>query len=380
MTTTGVVGGRWRATVAPWGAVEPWDGSPVLDWHIAADDRWHSPAKEPTVRQTLVGGVPVVETRVRIPSGDAVQRVWSVADGGGYTVMSVANESPLPVAVAFTRPDLCSARPATDVPIQGIDLPAGSVAFPIGHHSTVTVALSHRGGGARLLPAVPSAEQVVAGWTAQLQRAGRMVLPDEAWTAAVSQARSELMLRGPSDESPLTMAHGIVELVRLGEPAERWMPELAEAAGQAARRDHPLAAHVMHGVRRVFVTAGEQRALRDVDKLLQRCAVRAVFGVPDLGDQLVAADVESRLATDHVGGATLLAGGVPAGWLGMNFEVHSLPVGVDGSVSYAIRWHGERPAVLWEAIGNPIELRGPGGWRSEARSGEALWHVDAATV
>ena len=93
MTTTGVVGAQWRATVTPWGAVEPWNGSSVVDWFVAADDRWHRPKHEASTRQTVLGGTPVVETRVRIPSGDAVQRVYSVADSGGLTIIEVTNDS-----------------------------------------------------------------------------------------------------------------------------------------------------------------------------------------------------------------------------------------------------------------------------------------------
>ena len=35
-TTIGVVGQDWRASVTPWGRIEPWDGSEALDWWIAA--------------------------------------------------------------------------------------------------------------------------------------------------------------------------------------------------------------------------------------------------------------------------------------------------------------------------------------------------------
>src|SRR5262245_27376698 len=103
MITTGVVGRSWRASITPWGAVEPWDGSPPLDWWIAADDRWHVPSQEPAVRQQRLDGTAVVETRVRIPRGDAVHRVYSVGDAGGLTIVEVENESPLPIAVAFSR-------------------------------------------------------------------------------------------------------------------------------------------------------------------------------------------------------------------------------------------------------------------------------------
>src|SRR4029078_8305341 len=96
--TTGALGGRFRADVTAWGDVVPWDGSPVLAWHVAADDRWHSPASECAVRPVRVGGAPVFQTRFGVPGGDAVQRVWSVADGGGRTMVEVANDSPLPIA------------------------------------------------------------------------------------------------------------------------------------------------------------------------------------------------------------------------------------------------------------------------------------------
>ena len=129
--------------MTPYGAITPLDSDvPTLDWHIAADDRWHSPADEATVRQRRVDGTAVVETRVRIPGGDAVQRVYSVADHGGLTVIEIENESSLPIAIAFSHGNLLSRRPPT-APIEGISLPQDSVAFPIGHHATLTVAISH---------------------------------------------------------------------------------------------------------------------------------------------------------------------------------------------------------------------------------------------
>ena len=80
---TGVLGQDWRADVTAHGSIEPWDGSARLDWHVAADDRWHSPADEVAVRQRRIDGAPVFETRLRIPGGDAVQRVWSVPTPAG---------------------------------------------------------------------------------------------------------------------------------------------------------------------------------------------------------------------------------------------------------------------------------------------------------
>ncbi|HEX6786881.1 MAG TPA: hypothetical protein VF076_06770, partial [Acidimicrobiales bacterium] len=103
--TVGVLGGSWRGRVTPWGAVVPADGSATLDWWIAAEDRWHTPAREPAVRQRAVEGVPVVETAVRVPGGDVVHTVYAVADGGGLTVIELENRSPAGVAVALSRRD-----------------------------------------------------------------------------------------------------------------------------------------------------------------------------------------------------------------------------------------------------------------------------------
>ena len=144
--TVGVTGQQWRASVSAWGAVTPWAEQPLrpLDWAVAADDRWHVPADEPAVRQRRVDGTPVIETRVRIPDGDAVHRVWSVADRGGLTVIEVENDSPLPFAVAFFGRDVLTERAPSDIPIQGVDLPDDAVTLPIAHRTSIRVAIPHR--------------------------------------------------------------------------------------------------------------------------------------------------------------------------------------------------------------------------------------------
>ena len=40
----GVVGGPWRARVSPGGALLADDGSVLLDWWVAAEDRWRESA------------------------------------------------------------------------------------------------------------------------------------------------------------------------------------------------------------------------------------------------------------------------------------------------------------------------------------------------
>lgn len=381
--TTGVTGGRWRATVTPWGAVEPWDGSGSLDWHVAADDRWHTPRDEAAVRQKRLGGTAVIETRLRIPEGDAVHRVFSVADQGGLTVIEVENASSLPIAVAFTRGDLLTALPPT-APIQGITLPAGSIAVPVGHKATAVVALPHDGRGAGLLPGgLPSATSVVRGWTATTERASRLLLPDAPVGPMVVGIRCELLLCGPAhpDSDPIAFLLGVGDLVRMGVAAEPWLPDVAHALEMAAKgneRGWSLAAAIDASAI-VLARAGDARALRDLEVLRHRVvqSFTPAEEVPDEPARLVAW-TERRLAGRSEAGGDLLPGGLPAGWEGTNFEVYGLPTGPASSVSFAVRWHGARPAVLWEQAGTPVALHASvvaPEWSTTEASGEALWPV-----
>jgi hypothetical protein len=85
---------------------------------------------------------------------------------------------------------------------------------------------------------------------------------------------------------------------------------------------------------------------------------------------------ERRLVLPVPGGAEVLPVGLPPSWAGSNFEVYGLPNGVGGSVSYAVRWHGARPAVLWEQLGSTAVLSSPvlaPEWQSAHATGEVLW-------
>ena len=63
---------------------------------------------------------------------------------------------------------------------------------------------------------------------------------------------------------------------------------------------------------------------------------------------------------------------------GRPLEVRDAPTAI-GRLSYAVRWHGDRPALLWELDPHPdvgaFELTAPGldrSWRTTDPSGEAL--------
>jgi hypothetical protein len=378
---TGVLGGAWRADVTAHGSVLPWDGTAPLDWHVAADDRWHSPATEPAVRQHRLDGAPVFETRVRIPGGDAVQRIWSVADAGGLTVIEVANESPLPIACAFTRPDVLTTRPPTTVPIQGIDLPTEStVVVPIGHRASACVAIRHAGRGPGRLPgALPDAVAVARGWVGVAERASRLVLPDAALVARVVTARSELLLGGPADadDDPIGYLVGVAELVRMGEltadQLEAAAPVVAKAAEEIARRPGWAADAGLAAAAVTLAAAGERRGATDASRIAAGRPVTPVADPPDAG-ALAVAGVERRLLR----GTAVLPEGIPSTWRGAGFEASMLVAGPTTRVSFGVRWHGANPAVLWEVEGDPVELTAPAvdaTWSTRESRGEALWRT-----
>ncbi|MEL6891238.1 MAG: hypothetical protein AAFP84_06565 [Actinomycetota bacterium] len=410
-TTIGVTGAVRRWSVAPWGAVRPWgEGASAvgsLDWWVAADDRWHRPADEPALRQRRIDGAPVVETRLRVPDGDLVQRVWAVpegrstVDGQSTVIVEFENVSPLPVAVAVRGDSIVTERPPASVPIEGIDLPDDTIVLPIGHHATVRIAL----GSISSLPTVPPPLSVVRGWTRVVEQASRLVLPDPALSEAIVAARCDLLLEGPVDPEidRIGFLLDVGELVRCGDAAEPWLFEMvgpaegllsARRRGRRRRRsgaDHSLSAEAHDAIaatRRVAAGAGDERAVTDLDRVLTD--VPSVEPGPtvaladlrrrdaDDGDSVgrFVRRVERRFALD----GDLLPGGIPSAWLGSDFEVHGLPTGADSSVGFAVRWHGERPAVLWEQHGVPRTLTArsiDAAWATDAESGEALWSVPA---
>ena len=127
-----------------------------------------------------MSGTVVVETRVRVPTGDAVQRVYSVADAGGLTVVEVENESTLPFAYAFSgRDGVLTDRAVAALPIEGIELPTSAFVLPVGHRATVHVAIAHDPSRVARLPAgLPQMfAQVVSGWRLLTSTASRLELP-----------------------------------------------------------------------------------------------------------------------------------------------------------------------------------------------------------
>jgi hypothetical protein len=250
VTRVGVRGGA-AATVDRAGRIDLAPGKGAIDWWVGADDRWHRPGVETAVRQKRLEDGPVVETWLRLPGGDAVQRVFgarlpATTGSADHLVVEVENRSRLPVVVALTvgpsalvsqdgRLTSSAAGPVLVAPrgpsrlavatgedelfslvaaggaVEGeraelVDRGgrAGLAAlWPLPHTATIRflVPLAEPPVG-RPVPdgpvgtaaVVPTAEQVARGWRRQIEHDVRVEVPDATVAAAVTAARSELLL------------------------------------------------------------------------------------------------------------------------------------------------------------------------------------------
>ncbi|MBU3689314.1 MAG: hypothetical protein B7C54_11325 [Acidimicrobiales bacterium mtb01] len=394
-----MLGSSWRATVTPWGDVVGADDASTVRWYVAADDRWYHPEREVAVRQRMIDGAPVFETRVRVPGGDVVQRVWSASGerGRDFTLLEFENDSPMPVVVALSNPRLISMRALVAQPARGLDEDA-PVVVPIGHRSSVRLALPHdprfEGGWP---DDVADFAAVARGWVSTTERAGRIDVPELSGglslVDAVVAARCQIALLG--DDPSLDAA---TRLVAAGERAAMGLEtfddvaatECAESVIGDVRRtrvDVTLARLALSAAWRML--SDQERAQSDLVAAVARARRVRASALPEMWapiQSVVLPDWSSLSLPAHVsdrlvrwtgdGEATLLADGLPDSWLGSSCEAHGVPVTDHHRVSWAIRWHGERPAVLWEVDGPPgLRLRSgvDSSWSTTEPRGEALW-------
>jgi hypothetical protein len=479
-TTVGNLDSQARAMVDPVGRVAVAASGWLLDWWIGAEDRWHVPAQEAAVRQQLVGSSPVVETRVRIPTGDAVSRVYGARGprGEDLVVVEVQNDSKVPLALALAvqphdgagrvdrlalassvlevngspalylarspgRVSFSSAadeRDAGEIVLAGDAEPvrAASVAcgdggargvllFPLAHTATLRVAIVLDDAVRAIEPTeLPSAPHVASGWATHSRGGARIEVPDRRLREAIAASTRFLLLGG---DGPL-VARALDHLGFPDEAATRVQPDCGGALGptlmeradrwrlhRVGLRDgegqwlarvvqrwapHPDAdgRRALPAIADLLEDAGEARAAADVRSLAASIAPSPADRPPDLQSMLSSAaptwtwsseqtghdlDANAQLLlavrahlVDELEDEVALSPLVPEPWLGRGWEVHDLPTAF-GRLSYAIRWHGERPALLWElrphADVGGVRLTAPAldaGWSSHDRRGEAL--------
>jgi hypothetical protein len=385
--------GAGSAVVDASGVVHPegWRGN-SCGWWLAASDKWHDPRTSPSVRQQRIDGTPVVQTKVAVPGGDVVQRVFVVADHGGRLVMQVSNESPEPVAVAVHTLDISTTAAAGASRPQGIETPNDVMAYPLSHRASITFAwplVQSRFRRAAPIDAglLPSHDQVVRGWVLTSERASR-VAPD---ASALVTARCELSLMTSLEIDDLLDADAalgtlvIAERVRMGDNPREWTSQIADAARRVAKLPQRSAwtARALVMAARTLVAADESLAADDVVELWQRAATGVTRPDATSGDSsaiMQAATIEHRFVHALTRtSAVVLPTGIPVAWRGANVEAHGVVATPEHRVSLALRWHGENVALLWEVDGPPgLQLSAPtvdASFSTVAAQGEVLLRV-----
>jgi hypothetical protein len=376
--TIGVVGAPWSAVVNPDASIVIADSrrqATMVRFAVASTDRWHDPATEPTLRQRCVDGTPVVEHRLAVPGGDVVVTIYAVpalGGAGGVVVLAVSNDSHAPVAFGCSHPGAVGTRPAADVAVEGIDLGPGAVSFPIGHRSAIKVAITVDRVAAPAVSRLPDADRVARGWSRQCQLGARYVVPD--WNDQLTRARCQLLLSAWRNADPVTGLLTVEELQQMGHATEfdeRTLAASGELVSRAHRHD-PFAGPALHAAARLLRRAGQRRAADDATRLALDVGGVTVTDPPDEPARF-AHWVRARLLSETHQDLSLFPGWNPA-WNGFGAEMHDVHTD-EGVVSAVVRWHGERPALLWDYRGSPRQLRCPGldpVWSSDQRRGEAL--------
>ncbi len=375
-----------------------------MQWFVAADDRWHRPPDEVAVRQCNVDGSAVVETRLRVPGGDVVETIWSTiaTDGRRFTAVEFANESSMPVAIAVAGENLLTSRPVDPGPAPGLEFDEPVRVLPVAHRTSVRVLVAHDGRGGDWPSDFSDASDVGAGWLAIVGRAGRVSIPEmiggRPVADVVAATRCRLALESITDIiDPVERLLMIDERSRMNLDQEDLVPIVIEAAeeilvsvrsgggDESGARLALLAAH--RSLR------SDPRAASDLVASVARWrknratnfpeAWGPIESTPPLGDsgRRLPADVVDRLVRwTGENTATLVPDGLPRSWWGSSCEAFDLAVGSSHRVSFAIRWHGERPAVLWEVAGPAgLVLRSGAdeSWSTTQARGEALWSAPA---
>ncbi|HZJ27795.1 MAG TPA: hypothetical protein VFF40_12420 [Acidimicrobiia bacterium] len=348
------------------------DGSSVqLGWWIGAEDRWHRSEDEVAVRQRRIEAAPAYETAMRIPSGDAVARVWAIGAPGEPVIVEIENQSPAPMVAALVlhpmasggdvgaddavrldrgtelvlhRPARVSVRAADPVALVGAleaGAPSGgsgpylALLQPVAHRTVMRAAvfLNPRARSDLDLASVPDADAAGGGWRAVASAAMQIVVADPARQEVIDRARVDTLLRaGTADVDGDVF--GALEDWGFDDEARTVWRRLSWRARRRAR--HRAAPDPT-------TAAGVLRAARD-SVIIER---------DDATVELVPAPPPAGAAV----------------------EVHDAPLRT-GSVSFALRWHGDRPALLWDVRApTPRRLVAPSldpAWSTDQPSGEAL--------
>ena len=398
-TTIGALGARGIATIDAHGVLTLCDRGIDVEWMVGGES-WRVVATDSTTRQTITPGAPVAVTRIAGAGGDIVQTTYGVGGTPNQIVCEFENAGREAVSLAV----LLRAAPGARLkkfdaqnPVLSIDglevmsanrpwqqwalaqdeltlrtavashaTSGGSLSstkmkgqrngcvalvWPLAHHSTLRVVFPLAPGpqsrvNTMAIDGLPTAAAVTSGWETQLERGTRVEIDDAQMQAAIDGARASVILQAFAD-TPKPDADLAVAL-------EDWglEPEAVEAWKRLSIRDRRHAG---------------QREPSSVDGWIRVKSHLSAprTGVPSQSARFLQAVRDTLL--NEQGNEIDLFPGFPSEWLGRSVAVHNA-VSNSGPVSFALRWHGGRPALLWDA---------PAATTLRASRLDPTWHVVA---
>ena len=282
-----------------------------------------------------------------------------------------------------------------------------------------------------------SPEEAAAGWRAVVTRAASVELPDDtavrAWRRGIA---ASILAAGGTELEDAARAAVVLDRVGLPDEADRARAALVGAA-ERSRLPPPAAAAALEALasRRLrtgrvsgladlagplaaaagdcldpgtleqvaFALGAEApAAARDARRLLAKTTTPDSMARPAAATDSFAAAVRSSVAFggDGLAGVEALLDCLvaeaadhlvmlpapPEAWKGASVDANSL-VTRHGALSFSVRWHGARPAVLWDRqsprVDDPVVTMCCGldeSWASAALAGEALLGTGPTTA
>jgi hypothetical protein len=325
---------------------------------------------------------------------DGVEWIRGERPAGGTVVV---DGDPWPAVTA--GPD------AARIELGPAERPAGALILGLPHRQTVTFVVLLEGE----FPSRPvGPDEISAGWRAVTAEALTIEVPDDDLGEAWSRILPDLIVQaGSTDPRLAAEAAPMLDIAGLSGEADRARATVVSAAEDGAlggsdavaalralasrdlRAATPSGLDALAGP--LAGMAGESLDVTTLDQVARaldggfpgaaldarRAATAATGSFVVKSAPAVAADrVLAMVIEVDADGSIDLLPRVPETWHGQPIDVRSCAT-VSGRVSFSVRWHGDRPALLWERRGGPdeVELRCRGldpSWRSSEREGEAL--------
>ena len=316
-----------------------------------------------------MGAAPVFETIVRVPGGEVAHRAYgAAAASGAVVVVEVENRSPVPLTVALVVRIAARGR----VEFDGIRVARRRSA---GARAVAPARARGRRGESTVAPTVTAGDAARSDRSNE-PRSGRdhVALPGSAPHVPARRARRPAGVEpGPRRSTCATC------------PTPTPSRAVGTASSSAGCRSRCRRRSVTSSMPPAPISCSRRGASRRVVAALEDWGFddeAATVGPVSVGARAparpaaiarptpwAAVRAADRRATRPVScrrcarrscasaGCDRAAPGFPAEWLGQSVTVDAVPLRA-GTLSFAVRWHGARPALLWEAPPG-VELRAP---------------------